>query len=253
MPKDGQTSGAPTAQQKAGARSMVFLPGPAAFYCPSRRSQSVFLVEAHHKRFAQNAEENPVGENFYVGSNDYAGNSGDRNLDDKTGPSVWQAGDEVGNTGWLLFTENRDSLGKDRRMNLAIPEDQKWIYTGVIFQVSEVGLKNITDGASKTYLCGERYVRGGNANRDNRPDSTTSSVDGSDSWGWSWGGCKDTLRSGHSLPLQDYPLVGGGDLFGSAHPAAFHMAFCDGHVEGVSYDIDLLVHQNNANRRDGGP
>ena len=39
---------------------------------------------------------------------------------------------------------------------------------------------------------------------------------------------------------------------GAAHPGTFHMAFCDGHVEGVSYDIDLLVHQNNANRRDEG-
>ena len=62
--------------------------------------------------------------------------------------------------GGNLFTEYRDNLGMDTRANL--PEDQKWVYTGVIFQVSEVGLKNITDGASKTYLCGERNVRGDN-------------------------------------------------------------------------------------------
>jgi len=249
MPKDGQASGAPTTQQLAGAKAMVFLPGPAAFYCPSRRPPTVLLVEAHHKRFALNAEENSVGENFFVGSNDYAGNSGDRDLADKPGPSVWQAGEVVGTTGWNLFTENRDSLGKDSRPNLT--EAQKWVYTGVIFQVSEVGLKHITDGASKTYLCGERYVRGGNGMRDNKPEGG-SSIDGGDSWGWAWGACKDTLRSGHALPTQDYAYAGGGDWFGSAHPGGCHMAFCDGHVEAVSYDIDFLVHQNNASRRDNG-
>jgi prepilin-type N-terminal cleavage/methylation domain-containing protein len=73
MPKDGQSSMAPlgpSAQQKAGARQMVFLPGPVAFYCPSRRQVQAYLVEAHHKKFAQNAEDNSVGENFAVGSND---------------------------------------------------------------------------------------------------------------------------------------------------------------------------------------
>jgi hypothetical protein len=30
------------------------------------------------------------------------------------------------------------------------------------------------------------------------------------------------------------------------------MAYCDGHVESISYDVDLLVHQNTANRRDSG-
>jgi hypothetical protein len=29
------------------------------------------------------------------------------------------------------------------------------------------------------------------------------------------------------------------------------MAWCDGHVEGLSYDIDLEVHRANANRYDG--
>ncbi|MCA9233618.1 MAG: hypothetical protein KDA57_23460, partial [Planctomycetales bacterium] len=33
--------------------------------------------------------------------------------------------------------------------------------------------------------------------------------------------------------------------------AAFHMAFCDGHVESLSYDIDLPVHQYNSSRDDG--
>lgn len=244
LPKDGQPTGIASAQQKTGARSMVFLAGPAAFYCPSRRPQDVYLVEAHHKKFAQNAEDNPVGASFSVGSNDYAGNAGDNNATvESAGPPNWQSG-EKDSPGFPLWTLFMDTLGKDSR-------DGIYKRTGVIFQRSEIGLKSITDGASKTYLCGERNVRAGNYRREaTKPDGTTL-VDGGDSWGWAWGACRDTLRTGQNPPLQDNPLVVG-DFFGAAHPGAFHMAFCDGHVEGLSYDIDLLVHQNNANRLDSG-
>ncbi len=247
MPKDGQGGGAPSAQQKAGAKAMVFLPGPAAFFCPSRRTQDVYLVEAHHKKFAQNAEDNPVGANFAVGANDYAGNTGDLGISDKPGPGIWSEGDP-NSPGWSTWTERRNNLGMDTRDS---PPGPKWPFTGVIFQISEVGLKNITDGASKTYLCGEKNVRANNYRREAVKPDGTAQVDGGDSWGWSWGGVRDTLRSGHEPPLQDYPSIAG-DFFGAAHPGVFHMAFCDGHVEGVSYDVDLLVHQNNANRRDSG-
>jgi prepilin-type N-terminal cleavage/methylation domain-containing protein/prepilin-type processing-associated H-X9-DG protein len=255
MPKDGQGSmapGGPSAQQKTGARAMVFLSGPAAFYCPSRRAQAVYLVEAHHKKFAQNAEENTVGENFSVGSNDYAGNAGDLTSNfalESPGPPVWQAGENKGTASFDLWTLYTNTIGLQTRPG----NDPVWRMTGVIFQRSEVGLKHITDGASKTYLCGERNVRADNYLR-TQPTSggSGSLVDGSDSWGWAWGACRDTLRAGENLPLPDYPNVVAGDVFGSAHPGAFHMAFCDGHVEGVSYEIDLLVHKNNANRRDGG-
>ena len=78
-------------------------------------------------------------------------------------------------------------------------------------------------------------------------------MDGGDSWGWAWGG-SGTRCDLDRAATPDYPGYCRGDFFGAAHPGVFHMAFCDGHVEGVSYDIDLLVHQNNANRRDsGGP
>jgi prepilin-type processing-associated H-X9-DG protein len=257
MPKDGQGSmapGGPSAQQRAGARDMVFLPGPVAFYCPSRRQVQAYLVEAHHKRFAQNAEENPVGANFAVGSNDYAGNVGDDEaaFSNENGPKTWGEGENPDAPGviWTLYT---DPIGLQTLPN----GTKKWRMTGVIFQRSEVGIKHITDGASKTYLCGERNVRADNyyrnqPHRDETGKVSDSLVDGSDSWGWAWGACRDTLRAGQSVPLPDYPNLVAGTVFGSAHPGVFHMAFCDGNVEGVSYDIDLLVHQNNANRRDGG-
>ena len=61
----------------------------------------------------------------------------------------------------------------------------------------------------------------------------------------------DSHRSGLNVPLPDTILTWGIDL--AAHiRAAGNAAFCDGHVDSISYDIDLLVHQNNANRRDRG-
>ena len=40
--------------------------------------------------------------------------------------------------------------------------------------------------------------------------------------------------------------------FGSAHPSAFQMSFCDGSVHSISYDIDSNAHRSLAHRFDGG-
>ena len=39
--------------------------------------------------------------------------------------------------------------------------------------------------------------------------------------------------------------------FGSAHPASFHMLFCDGSVHGISYSIDPDAHRYMGGRDDG--
>ena len=147
-----------------------------------------------------------------------------------------------------FWTEPRNNLGMDTLVNPAA--DPKWIFSGIIFQISEVGLKHITDGDSKTYLCGERNVRAiitfacGTGRQCHIVDGPTVG-DGP--------GARSMTRCGLQRPAP--PGLSSccrGFEFGAAHPGVFHMAFCDGHVEGVSYDIDLLVHQNNANRRDNG-
>jgi prepilin-type processing-associated H-X9-DG protein len=40
--------------------------------------------------------------------------------------------------------------------------------------------------------------------------------------------------------------------FGSAHPDSLNMAYCDGSVRRVSYDVDPQLHRQAANRLDGG-
>ena len=57
-----------------------------------------------------------------------------------------------------------------------------------------------------------------------------------------------------SQPQQDRAGVVGPNLyaFGSAHAGGLNMAFCDGSVRTISYDIDRDTHRLNAVRNDGG-
>ena len=218
---------------------MVMMPSPAVFHCPSRRPAVLYKVEAHHTKFAANATPNASPTDFYVGSSDYAANAGDGAFLDSQGPPTWQAGQNKGSAAFDLWTQYTNTIGLQTRPG----SEPTWVMTGVMFQRSEVGMKHIVDGASKTYLLGERYLNAINYNRD--------TIEGGDDWGWAWGFSDDNERSTHNAPLQDFPFVSSKDMFGSAHAGAFHMAYCDGHVEAVNYDIDLLVHQRSGNRRDG--
>jgi hypothetical protein len=116
-------------------------------------------------------------------------------------------------------------------------------------------LKQITDGASKTYCVGESYLN---------PDTYATGTSGNDDWP-GFNGFQDDkersvgyhamlYRNGHP-PTQDTPGVLSSALryaFGSAHSAGFYMAFCDGSVQFVGYDIDLETHRQNGHRYDGG-
>jgi hypothetical protein len=52
-------------------------------------------------------------------------------------------------------------------------------------------------------------------------------------------------------PLQDTPGGNYYQMFGSAHPGVWHMVFCDGSVQSMSFDIDGTIHMRLANRYDG--
>ena len=60
------------------------------------------------------------------------------------------------------------------------------------------------------------------------------------------------LRTGHLQPIQDQLGLLAQDYraFGSAHSGVFQMAWCDGSVSSMAYDIDLQVHRQNCSRGD---
>jgi prepilin-type processing-associated H-X9-DG protein len=246
MPKDGQPD-ALTEPQMLGARAMVFRAAPAGFHCPSRRPAIPYLVESHHPEVAVNSKivENLAPPGYHVGAGDYAANGGDGNYISAEGPPVWSATSRS-YEGRLLYRAKMGKLGLVAGSN---PPD--WKCTGIMFQESEVGLNHILDGASKTYLIGERYLHVANYMRDIRAPDGSTVIHGGDNWGWGTGFDDDNTRSGLNVPLPD-TYFDAGDRFGSAHPGGFHVAFCDGSVDSISYDIDLLIHKNNANRRDSG-
>jgi type II secretory pathway pseudopilin PulG len=114
---------------------------------------------------------------------------------------------------------------------------------------------DITDGQSKTFMIGEKYVRS---------DCYDGSMQGvnrnSDDRGWSDGYDADIMRSTCFQPVYDSDPIGWGDLgryfdddpgtsfvasnvfhFGSAHTSGINGVYADGSVHMISYDIDVVV------------
>jgi len=114
--------------------------------------------------------------------------------------------------------------------------------TGVCFLRSTISLSDVTDGATQTYLVGEKYLN---------PDAYESGTDAGDREICYVGFNNDTFRTAHVLPMQDKPGLQSVLAFGSPHAAGFHMLFCDGSVHMIPYTITLKVHRVLANRADG--
>ena len=51
-----------------------------------------------------------------------------------------------------------------------------------------------------------------------------------------------------AVPIHDKRGYQNTEIFGSAHTGGCNMAFCDGHVEVVTYDVDPLVHAKRGDR-----
>lgn len=111
--------------------------------------------------------------------------------------------------------------------------------TGVFYPRSEVRIPKITDGTTHTYLVGEKRCL----------------LDGYD-WGDDQhaflGHGNDTARyTSLDLPPARDGEERGHKQFGSAHIAGFYVAFADGGVRLIAYDIDPELHRRFGNRADG--
>jgi prepilin-type processing-associated H-X9-DG protein len=137
----------------------------------------------------------------------------------------------------------------------------EFFQTGVSYYRSEVRPAQIVDGLSRTYLCGEKFLATEFYEDVNGWDHIGMMGDNQSAWsGYEWDNHrvawnpKSTWDAEHYQPQQDSSNLGGPGIvaFGSAHPGSLNMAFCDGSVQTIDYDIDRDVHRQQANRLDGG-
>lgn len=118
------------------------------------------------------------------------------------------------------------------------------VFDGVIYGRSEVRYGQITDGLSKTYLVGEKYLAVERYKNGHDPGDQEHIYAGFND---------DTQRSANLLPLRDTKVDYHQDQFGSCHPTSWNMAFADGAVRPISFDIFLEVHHRLGSRNDGKP
>jgi prepilin-type N-terminal cleavage/methylation domain-containing protein len=116
--------------------------------------------------------------------------------------------------------------------------------TGVCYVKSEIDPAKITDGLSKTLLVGEENLN---------PEHYESGIPLNDNQGAYTGFNYDNNRvvSRQFPPGPD--TLGQNRLaaFGSAHESGWHVAYCDGSVDLLSYDLDVNAASRLANRSDG--
>jgi prepilin-type N-terminal cleavage/methylation domain-containing protein/prepilin-type processing-associated H-X9-DG protein len=118
--------------------------------------------------------------------------------------------------------------------------------TGISFLRSQVGIQEITDGTSNTYMLGEKYLNS---------DCYYTGTDSSDNETMynGFNNDYDCLTALGYDPLQDQAGYDGNGRFGSAHANGLNMSFCDGSVQSISYSIDPETHRRLGNRQDGLP
>jgi prepilin-type N-terminal cleavage/methylation domain-containing protein/prepilin-type processing-associated H-X9-DG protein len=208
----------------------------AMFNCPSRRS-------AQPRPYALPTTWDPKNGRrpTEIAQSDYAANSGDG----EAGMKFWVEEDQAYKNEilWLIFNPPYDTLGSHKWP----PFDGQ---TGVNYLGAEIKLKHILDGTSKTYMVGEKYLNALTYDT----DGTELGSDPGDNInmyaGFDWKGNRWTCLA--CKPSQDREAEEAFASFGSAHPGGFNMAFCDGSVAIVSYDIDPELHRRQGNRLDGG-
>lgn len=202
-------------------RNLVVLPW---FNCPTRRGNNLYFNYHVYNNCVYHDE---------AGRGDYSANGGDQaECQDEHPLGLGPKSLADGDSGAFVWPTNKDM-------------------TGICYQRSLVRMNSITDGASKTYLVGERYIN---------PENYFTGHDYSDNSSMFSGFENETIRTTFSPPKRDthgdWYLVktrfgASTCAFGSAHADIFQMSFVDGSIRAISYSIDPEVHRCLGNRRDG--
>ncbi|MAT70526.1 MAG: hypothetical protein CMJ58_13495 [Planctomycetaceae bacterium] len=230
MGRDGQPD-VISRDQRIGTKQMIQTPQP-QLNCVSRRGSANGGGNSGPWNaagtLAYNA--NSIRANEFVARGDYAFNCGDQAVNENgAGPSSYNAS-AVKNYNWRW-----DSTGNP--LTSTVTE-----LNGISFERSKVEVAHVTDGTSNVYMIGEKYLD---------PLHYDTGVRANDNESWCTGFNNDNFRTGAQLPTHDQAGVDLGMAFGSAHPSGWYVAYCDGRVESMSYDLDPQLHANLANRHDG--
>jgi prepilin-type N-terminal cleavage/methylation domain-containing protein/prepilin-type processing-associated H-X9-DG protein len=221
------------------------------FQCPSRRASRLYLaawLTVREQTWIAN-----LAQTQGVPKSDYAANSGDSQRHDTVGmiePASYAA---AATADWTptIYCDPRARTDPAR-------SNFQFCQTGVMYYRSGLKFAQITDGTSSTYLVGEKYL---DPNAYDCTIITGLGCTGGDQqsmytgFEWdnhrvAWNPYVGVSREFYQ-PRQDTPGADYVQPFGSAHPGGLNMAFCDGSVQTISYDIDSDAHRWLANRSDG--
>jgi prepilin-type N-terminal cleavage/methylation domain-containing protein/prepilin-type processing-associated H-X9-DG protein len=194
----------------------------AVFTCPTRHRLVAYPYQ-HGADYNNISDPTPI-----IGRSDYAACAGDGTINTGySGPGSLSAGDGMSDASW-------DSSATGTYMSA----------TGVIYRRSMVRVASIRHGVVCTYLIGERYIE---------PSDYYTGSECANDQGWDLGYDYDNARwTGSGGSVLNPPCArdtpgwidnGCSQIFGSAHPAGFNMAFCDGSVHLMSYTIDPNIHR----------
>lgn len=195
--------------------------------CPSRRSGGPYSPNPGKSYKNQDKE-------LATARSDYAGNCGDG----PSGSFPSGPGDlETLPTAYQLEFGEYSDFGKKA--------------TGIFTYGEFNRLKRITDGLSKTYCVGEKWLG---------RDFHDSGLSGGDDQAMLNGMDRDNLRfAKQSIPPRpdsddrntDGTPADYDGAFGGPHSGVVLMGMCDGSVQSISYDIDPVMHGRLGNRKDG--
>ncbi len=138
--------------------------------------------------------------------------------------------------------------------------------TGIIYECSQICMSGIQDGASNTYLVGEKVIGSGDYYSGTYGDEAVmySGTDGNSGGRSVFRMAANNATSfkledgvisaknsnyGHMLPQHDRG-ASSCHVFGSAHTGSFGMTMADGSVQAIDYGIDGYIHACLGNRCD---
>ena len=230
----------------------LYQSAPTVFYCPSRREARPYpFKRSGNGKWSLSAAQS-VLLLPYVTKSDYAANSGD---------SLFSAAISFSNDAGMWVPTNYNTLATDpQKWTDTSDTNSPFFQTGISYYRSDVRPAQVLDGLSKTYLCGDKLLSTELYEDVNQTDAVGMMGDNQSAWaGYEWDNHRvawnprSKWQPDKYQPRQDSPTLDlpGIFAFGSAHPNSLNMAFCDGSVRTIDYDIDAEVHRQQANRLDG--